>query len=90
MENTFDINSFDKEQLESPASFKQCRALSFKFAKKADGSMNWIAHKQVQGCLFGLAKEGKFNFKQANELFSKKALPKKYKDSISLYLKENS
>ena len=56
MENTFDINSFDKEQ----------------------------------GCLFGLAKEGKFNFKQANELFSKKALPKKYKDSISLYLKENS
>ncbi len=90
MENTFDINSFDKEQLGSPATFKQCRALSYKFAKRADGSMNWIAHKQVQGCLFGLAKNNKLSFKQANDLFSKKALPKKYKDAIALYLKENS
>tara|TARA_R100000951_G_scaffold47924_1_gene40836 strand:+ start:989 stop:1258 length:270 start_codon:yes stop_codon:yes gene_type:complete len=89
MENTFDINSFDKEQLSSPATFKQCRALSYKFAKTGD-KMNWKVHKQVQGCLYGLAKENKFSFKQANELFSKKTLPKKYKDEIALYLKENS
>ena len=68
MENTFDINSFDKEQLSSPATFKQCRALSYKFAKTGD-KMNWKVHKQVQGCLYGLAKENKFKEKRTACLF---------------------
>ena len=40
MENTFDINSFDKDRTTSPASFKQCQAVAYKFAKKGE-KMNW-------------------------------------------------
>jgi|14BtaG_2_1085337.scaffolds.fasta_scaffold05517_1 hypothetical protein len=91
MENTFDINAFDKERLQSPASFKQCQGLGYKFAKDPKtGSMNWRLQKQIQGCLYGLAKEQRLTFKKANELFTKKVLPKAYFDKIDLYLKENS
>lgn len=91
MENTFDINAFDKERLQSPASFKQCRGLGYKFAKdQKTGAMNWRLQKQIQGCLYGLAKENRLTFKKANELFNKKVLPKAYFDKIDLYLKENS
>ena len=34
MENTFDINSFDKDRTGAPASFRQCQAIGYKFAKK--------------------------------------------------------
>ena len=50
MENTFDINSFDKDRTTSPASFKQCQAVGYKFAKTGD-KMNWKLQKQIQGCL---------------------------------------
>ena len=91
MEHTFDINAFDKERLQSPASFKQCQGLGYKFAKdKKTGTMNWRLQKQIQGCLYGLAKEQRLTFKKANELFTKKVLPKEYFDKINLYLKENS
>jgi len=91
MENTFDINAFDKERLQSPASFKQCRGLGYKFAKdQKTGAMNWRLQKQIQGCLYGLAVEKKLTFKKANELVTKKVLPKAFFDKIDLYLKENS
>ena len=51
MENTFDINSFDKDRTTSPASFKQCQAVAYKFAKKGE-KMNWKLQKQIQGCLY--------------------------------------
>ena len=56
MENTFDINAFDKERLQSPASFKQCRGLGYKFAKdQKTGAMNWRLQKQIQGCLYAVS-----------------------------------
>lgn len=89
MENTFDINSFDKDRTTSPASFKQCQAVAYKFAKKGD-KMNWKLQKQIQGCLYGLAKDNRLNFKKAHTLLQGKSLPKVYLDKIALYLKENS
>jgi len=89
MENTFDINSFDKERTTSPASFKQCQAVGYKFAKKGD-KMNWKLQKQIQGCLYGLAKDNRLSFKKAHTLLQGKSLPKVYLDKIALYLKENS
>jgi len=89
MENTFDINSFDKERTTSPASFKQCQAVGYKFAKTGD-KMNWKLQKQIQGCLYGLAKDNRLSFKKAHTLLQGKSLPKVYLDKIALYLKENS
>jgi hypothetical protein len=89
MENTFDINSFDKDRTTSPASFKQCQAVAYKFAKKGE-KMNWKLQKQIQGCLYGLAKDNRLNFKKAHTLLQGKSLPKVYLDKIDLYLKENS
>lgn len=89
MENTFDINSFDKDRTTSPASFNQCQAVAYKFAKKGE-KMNWKLQKQIQGCLYGLAKDNRLNFKKAHTLLQGKSLPKVYLDKIDLYLKENS
>ena len=89
MENTFDINSFDKDRTTSPASFKQCQAVGYKFAKVGD-KMNWKLQKQIQGCLYGLAKDNRLSFKKAHTLLQGKSLPKVYLDKIALYLKENS
>jgi hypothetical protein len=91
VENTFDINAFSVERHKSPASYKQCQALSYKFAKdQKTGKINWRFQKQVLGCLFGLASEKRLTFKKANDLFKSKTLPKPYMDKIALYLKENS
>ena len=89
MENTLDINSFDKDRTTSPASFKQCQAVAYKFAKKGE-KMNWKLQKQIQGCLYGLAKDNRLSFKKAHTLLQGKSLPKVYLDKIALYLKENS
>tara|TARA_R110002096_G_scaffold116003_1_gene251583 strand:+ start:798 stop:1067 length:270 start_codon:yes stop_codon:yes gene_type:complete len=89
MENTFDINSFDKDRTTSPASFNQCRAVGYKFAKVGD-KMNWKLQKQIQGCLYGLAKDNRLSFKKAHTILQGKSLPKVYLDKIALYLKENS
>ena len=89
MENTFDINSFDKDRTTSPASFKQCQAVGYKFAKTGD-KMNWKLQKQIEGCLYGLAKDNRLSFKKAHTLLQGKSLPKVYLDKIALYLKENS
>lgn len=91
MESTFDINAFSVERHKSPASYNQCKALSYKFAKdKKTEKIDWRFQKQILGCLFGLASENKLDFKKANELFKSKTLPTKYKNQIALYLKENS
>tara|TARA_R100000742_G_C4273236_1_gene92737 strand:+ start:994 stop:1269 length:276 start_codon:yes stop_codon:yes gene_type:complete len=88
-DNTFDINSFDKDRHGAPASFKQCQAIGYKFAKKGD-TMNWKLQKQIQGCLYGLAKDNRLTFKKAHSLLQGKSLPKVYFDKIKLYLQENS
>tara|TARA_R100001463_G_scaffold14238_1_gene37576 strand:+ start:2215 stop:2484 length:270 start_codon:yes stop_codon:yes gene_type:complete len=89
MENTFDINSFDKDRTEAPASFPQCRAIGYKFAKKGE-VMNWKLQKQIQGCMYALAKDQRLTFKKAHQLLQGKTLPKVYFDKIKLHLKENS
>tara|TARA_X000001036_G_scaffold335207_1_gene314120 strand:- start:2355 stop:2627 length:273 start_codon:yes stop_codon:yes gene_type:complete len=87
MENTFDINAFDKDRTSSPASFRQCQAIGYKFAKKGS-SMNWKLQKQITGCLYNLAKEERLTFKKAHTLLQGKSLPKVYFDVIDKYLKE--
>jgi hypothetical protein len=89
MENTFDINSFDKDRTGAPASFKQCQAIGYKFAKKVD-TMQWKLQKQIQGCLYGLAKDQRLTFKKAHQLLQGNTLPKVYFDKINLYLQQNS
>lgn len=92
MDTTFDINNFDKATQSGRATYKQCKGLSYKFAKKKDGTMDWKLQKQIYGCLYGLSKreEHFLTFNKAHSLFSKKVLPKVYLDAIALYLKENS
>ena len=51
--------------------------------------MDWSLQKQVLGCLYGLIKANKLTFQQANNLFSKKALPKVFKDLIDAYIESN-
>ena len=87
MENTFDINAFDKDRTSSPASFNQCRAIGYKFAKKG-AKMDWKLQKQIQGCLYSLAKDERLTFKKAHQILQGKTLPKVYLDKIALYLKE--
>ena len=87
MENTFDINAFDNDRTSSPASFKQCQAIGYKFAKKGS-SMNWKLQKQITGCLYSLAKDERLTFKKAHQILQGKTLPKVYLDKIALYLKE--
>jgi len=89
MDTTFDINKIDEERLSQPATYNQVRGLSLKFAKKNNGTMDWKLQKQVLGCLYGLIKANKLTFQQANNLFSKKALPKVFKDMINAYIESN-
>lgn len=89
MTDKFDINSLSKEQQARPASYKQCQALGIRFAKK--GTMiDWKLKGQIYGCLYSEAKSGRLTCKQASDLFSKKSLPKKYKDAIAKYLAEHN
>ncbi len=87
MENTFDINSFDKERVANPASFPQCRAIGYKFAKKGE-VMDWKLQKRIQGCMYSLAKDKKLSFKKAHTLLQGKTLPKVFFAKIDEYLKE--
>ena len=89
MENTFDINSFDKATRGGKATYNQCKGLSYKFAKSGD-KINWKLQKQIQGCLYSLAKDERLSFKKAHQILQGKSLPKVYLDKIALYLKENS
>ena len=57
MENTFNINEYDTDRRTSPASFPQCRAIGYKFAKDAKtGKMNWLMQKRITAQMFDLAK----------------------------------
>ena len=89
--STFDISTFDKDRLQSPATLNQCRALSFHFSTKKDG-IDWQLQRRIQGCLYGLTKSKskklRFTFEKASNLFKVKKLPKVYQDEIAKYLIE--
>lgn len=91
--SNFDISTFDKTRLESPATFNQCRALSFHFSAKKDGSVNWQLQNRIQGCLYALTKSKSkrelFTFEKASNLFKVKKFPKVYQDKMDAYLKES-
>ena len=84
--NTFNINDY-KDRWDEPATYGQCGGLASKFAKTAKG-INWQYQSQIKACLYSQAKAGKLTFKQANDMFAKKSLPKGYKDAINSYLAE--
>ena len=90
MENTFDINTFSEERQGEPASYKQCQALGYHFAKQKNGNMDWKLAKQVTAMLYGRSKEGKFTFKQASLQFQKKTMPKVFREAIDQYISQNS
>ena len=85
METTFNIADH-KERLADPATFAQCKALGWKFGKQPNGKMNYTVASRVTACLLN----SNLTFKQANDLFKKKSLPKKYVDSIAAYMEANS
>ena len=84
---TFDINDY-KDRWDDPATYSQCGGLASKFAKTAKGKINWRYQSQIKACLYSEVKAGKLTFKQANDMFAKKSLPKVYKDAIAAYLAE--
>ena len=84
--NTFNINDY-KDRWDEPATYGQCGGLASKFAKTAKG-INWRYQSQIKACLYSHSKAGKLTFKQANDMFAKKSLPKVYKDAINSYLAE--
>ena len=83
---TFDINDY-QDRWDDPATYSQCGGLASKFAKTAKG-INWRYQSQIKACLYSHSKAGKLTFKQANDMFAKKSLPKVYKDAINSYLAE--
>jgi hypothetical protein len=89
MDNTFNINNISEDRQSGPATWNQVNGLASKFAKKSSGKMDWRLQKQIKACLYNLVKQEKLSFKQANDLFQKKSLPKVYKDMIDLYLENN-
>ena len=90
MDTTFDINSIDEERQGQPASYKQVRAISFKFSKLNSGKINWQRQKRIAGCLYSLVKQNKLTFMQGHTLLSKtKKLPEKYETLITSYLEAN-
>ena len=84
--NTFNIDDY-KDRWDEPATYGQCGGLASKFAKTAKG-INWRYQSQIKACLYSHSKNGKLTFKQANDMFAKKSLPKVYKDAIDSYLAE--
>jgi len=89
METTFNIEDH-KDKFATPATFAQCEALGWKFGKQPNGKMNHTTASRVKACLLNEKSAGNLSFKQANDLFKKKSLPKKYVDSIAAYLEANS
>ena len=52
-----------------PASFPQCRAIGYKFAKDAKtGKMNWLMQKRITAQMFDLAKQNKLSFEGTQNL----------------------
>ena len=84
--NTFNIDDY-KDRWDEPATYGQLGGLASKFAKTAKG-INWRYQSQIKACLYSHSKTGKLTFKQANDMFAKKSLPKVYKDAINSYLAE--
>jgi len=85
METTFNIEDHE-DKFADPATFPQCQALGWKFGKQPNGKMNYTVASRVTACLLN----SNLTFKQANDLFKKKSLPKKYVDSIAAYMEANS
>ena len=55
-------------------------------SEQPNGKMNYATASRVRACLLN----SNLTFKQANDLFKKKSLPKKYVDDIAAYLEANS
>ena len=87
MENTFNINDYDKERRTSPATFPQCKAMGFKFAKdKKSGKMNWLMQKRITAQMWDLVKKNKLSFEKAHKILNMKTLPKVYLQMIDEYI----
>jgi len=89
METTFNIEDHE-DKFATPATFPQCQALGWKFGKRPNGSMDNVMAARVKACLYNASTSGTLSFKQADALFKKKSLPKKYVDSIAAYIEANS
>jgi len=89
MNKTFDISQVPAETRKGPATWGQIRALGFRLAGSKGGKPNYKVAKQIQGCLYNEAKEGRFSFDQASKLFDKKTLPVKYRNMIRDYIAQS-
>ena len=90
MGNTFEINEFSKEDREAKATYGQCRAIGFKFAKQKNGKIDWLLQKRITAHLLSQANAGKFSFQKAHEAFNKKTLSKVYLRQIDEYISTQS
>ena len=85
MTSTFDITKH-QDRLTGPATWNQVVGLAKKFSynvktKKTD----YQTLSQIKGCLWSQSKQGKLNFADCNEMFSKKTFPAKYTKMIKEY-----
>lgn len=87
MENTFNINEYDTDRRTASASYPQCRAIGYKFAKDAKtGKMNWLMQKRITAQMFDLAKRNKLSFEKAHKILNGKTLAKTYLKMIDDYI----
>jgi len=89
MTETFDINKVPAETRKGPATWQQIRGLGFRLSGSTGGKPNYKFAKQIQGCLYNEAKEGRLSFDQASKLFDKKTLPAKYRTKIQDYVAQS-
>ena len=66
------------------ATFKQCKALGWKFAA-IENKMDWSYASQIKAVLYREAKKGNFTKNDASYLFDLKKLPRKYQTLIEEY-----
>ena len=84
---SFNIETMPLATRKGPASFPQVTAIANKFAKKADGKMDWAKRNQIKGCLWSERENNRLSFDQAHKLLdSNKKLPAKYTKMIKDYL----
>jgi len=86
---TYDKSKVSPKTLKGMATFKQCNALSIRLCKKAKGKPDWVDRSRIRAHFLKAAADQTFTYKQASALFTKKTLPKVYRDAVNSYIKEN-
>ena len=90
---TFNMSKVNEKTQKGGATFKQCRGLGFRLAKRQpNGKPDWQDASRIKAHLLKLAGDGKFTFMDASTLYNEPQgrLPAKYRRAITKYVKDHN